>query len=54
MLRSRSQESESENLESSEWGVGVGNFGKVGVGVRVGYFTFDSATLLVQYVMLML
>jgi len=26
-------------------GVGVGNFGKVGVGVRVGYFTSNSATL---------
>jgi len=26
-------------------GVGVGNFGKVGVGVGFGYFTSDSATL---------
>ena len=27
-------------------GVGVWNFGKVGVAVEVGYFTFDSTTLL--------
>jgi len=31
-------------LERSELGVGVGNFGKVGVGVR--NFTSDFATLL--------
>jgi len=30
-------------VERSESGVGVGNFGNVGVGV--GYFTSDSATL---------
>ena len=32
-------------VEESEPGVGVGNFGKVRVGVGVGYFTSDSATL---------
>jgi len=45
------KESKSEILERSEygsrkfWEVGVGNFGKVGVGVGVGYCTSDSATL---------
>ena len=44
-----SRESESEILEWSETelGVGIGNLGKVGVVVGVGYFTFDSATLVV-------
>jgi len=28
------------------WEVGVGTFGKIGVGVGFGYFTSDSATLL--------
>ena len=48
MLRSRSRKfwkgrgRESEILERSE--SGIGNFGKVGVGV--GYYTSDSATLL--------
>ena len=43
MLKSRSRESESEIFESLESGVGVGNFGKVGVGV--GHYPSDSTTL---------
>jgi len=32
------------HVKESGVGVGVGNFGKVGVGVGDGYFTSDSAT----------
>jgi len=46
MLRIRSRESDSEILERPESVSGVGHFGEIRVGVGVGHFTSDSATLL--------
>jgi len=46
MLRIRSRESDSEILERPESVSGVGHFREIRVGVGVGHFTSDSATLL--------